>query len=105
MAVPAGLPPRWPGGERARIPLHWRTGAASLLLAVFLSGQTHAVERYAASNVFVVLAWHRLLFGEPGQPVTWRPWTLPGAVRWLWALSGPVLWALSFCLLGWNPLG
>lgn len=100
----AHLPPRWPGGESIRIPWGWRIGIWAMLLMMFTSGQSHAIERYAASNVFVVLAWHRVIFGAPGQRVIWRPWTLPGAVRWLWLAAGPVLWGLSFCLLGWNPL-
>ncbi|HVO71102.1 MAG TPA: hypothetical protein VMT24_13715, partial [Aggregatilineaceae bacterium] len=59
---------------------------------------------YMASNVFAVLIWYRRVFGGPDQRVTWRVWTFPGLVRWTWLLSGPVLWGLAFCLLGWEPL-
>jgi hypothetical protein len=98
------LPPRWPGGERIAIPLHWRVGALGTFALMVASGQSHAVERYTASNVFAVLIWYRLVFGAPNQRVTWRAWTFPGLVRWTWLLSGPVLWGLAFCLLGWEPL-
>ena len=96
------LPPRWPGGERIALPLHWRVGILGTFVLMFASGQSHAVERYAASNVFIVLAWHRLVFGVPGQRVTWRVTTFPGLLRWVWLLLGPVLWGLSFTLLGWG---
>jgi hypothetical protein len=96
------LPPRWPNGERITIPLHWRIGILGTFVLMFASGQSHAVERYAASNVFIVLAWHRLVFGLPGQRVTWRVTTFPGLLRWVWLLLGPVLWGVSFTLLGWG---
>ncbi|HVO69492.1 MAG TPA: hypothetical protein VMT24_05575, partial [Aggregatilineaceae bacterium] len=46
------LPPRWPGGERIAIPLHWRVGVLGTFALMVASGQSHAVERYMASNVF-----------------------------------------------------
>jgi hypothetical protein len=98
------LPPRWPGGERIPIPLFWRVGVLGTFALMIASGQSHAVERYTASNVFAILIWYRLVFGAPDQRVTWRAWTFPGLVRWTWLLSGPVLWGLAFCLLGWEPL-
>jgi hypothetical protein len=98
------LPPRWPGGERISIPLAWRVGVWSMVALMFASGQAHAIDRYTASNVFAVLIWYRLVFGAPGQHVTWRITSFAGLVRWTWLISGPVLWALSFCLLGWNPV-
>jgi hypothetical protein len=98
------LPPRWLGAERIAIPLYWRVGVLGTFALMFASGQSHAVERYTASNVFAVLIWYRLVFGAPDQRVTWRVWTFPGLVRWAWLLSGPALWGLAFCLLGWEPL-
>jgi hypothetical protein len=98
------LPPRWPGGERIPIPLAWRVGVWSMVGLMLASGQAHAIDRYTASNVFAVLIWYRLVFGAPGQRVTWRITSFAGLVRWTWLISGPVLWALSFCLLGWNPV-
>lgn len=98
------LPPRWPGGERIPIPLPWRVGVWSMLALMLASGQSHAIDRYAASNVFAVLIWYRLVFGAPGQRVTWRVTSFAGLVRWTWLISGPALWGLSFCLLGWNPV-
>ncbi|NDJ78684.1 MAG: hypothetical protein GYB65_20735, partial [Chloroflexi bacterium] len=88
----AGLGPRWPGGERIPVPVHWRVGILGTYLLVVSSGQSHGVERYAVSNVFVVLVWYRLVFGAPGQSVEWRVWTFPGLVRWTWLALGPVLW-------------
>lgn len=101
----ARLPPRWAGSRADAIPLHWRIGILSMLLLMFLSGQSHSIERYTASNVFVVLAWHRLVFGTPEGPGAWRVTTFPGLIRWTWLGLGPALWALSFLLLGWRPLG
>lgn len=98
------LRPRWPGGVRIPIPLHWRAGILSVYALMFVSGQSHGIERYAASNIFVALAWYRVVFGAPGQSVEWRVWTLPGLVRWAWLVLGPVTWLLSFTLLGWSPL-
>mgnify|MGYP001230887262 CR=1 FL=1 len=98
------LLPHWPGGERIPVPFHWRVGILTLLVVMFATGQSHALERYAASNVFVVLAWHRLVFGLPGRPLDWRPVSFAGLLRWVWLLAGPVLWALAFLLLGWEPL-
>jgi hypothetical protein len=101
----AGFPPRWAGSRRSAIPFHWRIGILSTLLLMFLSGQSHSIERYTVSNVFVELAWHRLVFGTPDRPGGWRLTTFSGLVRWTWLGLGPVLWALSFLLLGWQPLG
>jgi len=103
--VCAHLPPRWPGGERISIPLHWRIGVLAVFVLMFQSGQSHAVDRYAVSNVFFVLVWYRVLFGTPEQPVTWRIWTLPGLLRWAWLAAGVVLWVFAWLLLGWQPLG
>ncbi|MEL7675675.1 MAG: sigma factor [Chloroflexota bacterium] len=98
------LPPLWAQGERIRLPLHWRVGILTPLVIMFAIGQSHALERAMVSNVFVVLAWHRLVFGEPGQIVQWKLASFPGLIRWLWLLAGPALWLLSFLLLGWEPL-
>ncbi len=99
------LPPRWPGGEHIPIPLSWRVGVWSMLILMLASGQAHAIDRYTASNIFAVLIWYRRVFGAPGQRVTWRITAFAGLARWTWLISGPVLWGLSFCLLGWNPVG
>ena len=101
----ARLPPCWPGSRGCAVPLHWRVGILSMLILMFFSGQSHSIERYAASNIFVVLAWHRVVFGTPEQSGGWRLATFPGLFRWIWLGLGPVLWALSFLLLGWRPLG
>ena len=98
------LPPCWPGGERSLIPLHWRVGVLSIFVLMFASGQSHAFERYTVSNVFVMLAYYRRVFGTPEHPPDWRIWTLPGLLRWLWLLCAPVMWVLTYLLLGWNPL-
>lgn len=96
--------PLWPQSERIRLPLHWRVGILTPLMIMFAIGQSHALERALASSVFVALAWHRLVFGEPGQIVRWKLASFPGLIRWLWLLAGPALWLLSFLLLGWEPL-
>lgn len=98
------VPPLWPRSEHIVIPLPWRVGALTLVVALFASGQSHGFERAVAANIFVALAWHRLVFGMPGQVVSWRLTSFAGAMRWLWLLSGPALWLLSFLLLGWQPI-
>lgn len=98
------LPPYWTPRESIHIPLHWRVGVLGTVAFMFVSGQAHGFERYLASNIFVVLIWYRLMFGEPDQRVNWRFWTLPGVLRWTWLMLGPVLWGLSFLLLGWKTL-
>lgn len=96
--------PLWPSSERVVVPLHWRAGALTLLGVMVATGQSYGLERAMASNIFVALAWHRLVFGAPEQSVTWRLTSFAGLVRWLWLLAGPALWLLSFLLLGWEPL-
>lgn len=98
------LPPLWPRSERLVIPMPWRIGIVTLLVVLFAGGQSHGFERAAASNIFVALAWHRLVFGMPGQAVRWRLTSFAGVMRWLWLLAGPALWLLSFLLLGWQPV-
>lgn len=98
------VPPLWPHSERIIIPASWRIGILTLLVVMFASGQTHGFERAAAANIFVALAWHRLVFGMPGQAVTWSLTSFAGIMRWLWLLAGPALWILSYLLLGWQPV-
>lgn len=100
----ARIPPLWPSTERIVIPASWRIGILTLLLAMFASGQSYGLERAAAANIFVALAWHRLVFGMPDQPVTWSLLSFTGIMRWLWLLAGPALWLLSYLLLGWQPV-
>lgn len=101
------LPPYWnPREPREQIALSpvWRVGVLSVLVLMLTSGQTHGVDRYMLSNVFAVLIFYRLLFGAPDQRVIWRPWTLPGLMRWTWLLLALTLWGIAFTQLGWRPL-
>lgn len=98
------VPPLWPRSEHIVVPMPWRIGIATLLIALFASGQSHGFERAVASNIFVALAWHRLVFGMPRQSVRWDLTSFSGVMRWLWLLAGPALWLLSFLLLGWQPV-
>jgi hypothetical protein len=98
------LPPRWPGGELIPIPFHWRVAVFSVLMLTISSGQAHGLERYLMTNVFLLLTYHRLLFGQPGQSVSWRVWTFPGFLRWTLLLLMPLQWGMTYLLLGWNPL-